>query len=201
MRKFVEEEVRTRLQGMAPLARGTVALCAALRLLPAIRFGDPVRAGSIPRVVAELSSRLVTAITSTEVDTGELRTVSDLAGRLVGELPTADSALCDEDAYLDDACICFIYAAQSMVSPESDDALNALTTAYNAVDQWAIREIGGNVIDEGAILSSPVVQSELDRQSQDISLLEAGASTERRQLVISRAREHLAIPVQVKRVQ
>jgi uncharacterized protein YjaG (DUF416 family) len=77
-------------------------------------------------------------------------------------------------ALADDALSCLAYAIRCLLSPEPQEAAWAARRAYEAADQAAIRVLGvqpGLPDTETAIKSHGLVQRELARQRDDLSLL------------------------------
>lgn len=104
--------------------------------------------------------------------------IAELIARCEELIPDEDSiAGADYGAYADDAIAALIYAYRCLDSREPQEALWAAQRAYDSADLWAIRELrrqGKSVPqDEGIVLSHPVVQTELARQSRDLQELVA----------------------------
>jgi hypothetical protein len=86
-----------------------------------------------------------------------------------------------EYALVDDALSSLAYAIRCLLDPEPQEAAWAARRAYEAADQAAICTLavqGGSLDTSAVIQSHAIVQRELARQHNDLSLLRAGALDE-----------------------
>lgn len=194
MRIFDEKRITALLEPMSGEGRVVVAYCAALRLFPSVLEADQERLSMVLPQLQDLRSRLKAEILSPTRSDARVQSIVRQANALIEQLPLSETATCDEDAYADDGAAALIYSCLSIGGFDVSEVISALSVSYNAVDQFAIRELSESTIDEHAVLSSAVVQSELDRQILDINQMLTDCSLATRRVLISKAEISRAIP-------
>lgn len=196
MFQFDRETLEDKLHALSVEARCTIAFCAALRLWPSIREGDPSRIQGLWGnliILRELVRGLVIGSDASRVSIGQ---VSSLAFKMLEQLPRSDTGTSGQDSYVDDACACFLYACFSLLDPCDRSALFALSCAHDAAERYALRHSHADWLDERQALRHPVLQMELRQQLADILDVSADDSAENRRWLVERAEASRTIPME-----
>jgi hypothetical protein len=89
-------------------------------------------------------------------------------------IPPEDDGWDDvERAYAEDAAAALGYAFRARMTGDPQEAAWASRRAYEAIDHFVQGKSSGTTLDDAAILSHPLVQSELARQERDLNDLAA----------------------------
>ena len=171
MYSFDEGSLIGELAALSDRARTAFAAAAATRQLRNYeRLAHAAQAASDQRP-REIATQLWTDLRTSAFDRGAWSSTLDEVMTL---LPEEGDDWGIGHALADDALSCLAYAIRCLLSPEPQEAAWAARRAYEAADQAAIRVLGvqpGLPNTEAAIKSHVLVQRELARQRDDLSLL------------------------------
>ena len=178
MYSFDENALVGELGALSSRARIAFATAAATRQLGNYeRLAHESEAGSEQRP-REIAAQLWTDLRATAFDRAAWSARLD---EVMGLLPEESDDWVIAHALADDALSSLAYAIRCLLTPEPQEAAWAARRAYEAADQAAIRVLGvqpGLPNTEVAIKSHGIVQRELARQRNDLSLLRADSVDE-----------------------
>ena len=163
--RFDAKQLEANLTILPLWSRALFATLCARRLAPAYATYASQHAGRKAAVFAELHERLWRALASHRPQAPELAAAAEAALTL---LPPAD----DSDGELaEDAVAALAYALRAVSGDDAQNAVWAAERVYNATDAFVQAEYvpaGVKTPNEGVVLTHPLVQAELQRQSEDL---------------------------------
>jgi uncharacterized protein YjaG (DUF416 family) len=176
--RFDENALVGELGALSSWARIAFAAAAATRQLGNYeRLARESGAGSEQRP-REIAAQLWADLQGPAVDRAAWSTELD---EVMSLLPEESDDWMIGHALADDALSSLAYAIRCLLTPEPQEAAWAARRAYEAADQAAIRMLGvqpGLPDTETAIVSHAIVQRELARQRNDLSLLRSDSVDE-----------------------
>jgi uncharacterized protein YjaG (DUF416 family) len=169
VRTFSAQRLRDDLAALTPWQRAVFAVGCVEVLLPAyVKFNAMEEAGD-PDLVREIVDAVWSALESSEVGSAELP-----APEVVQVLLPDDEDWNEWAPQAEDAIAALVYLLELLRQDDVDLAAYPAERAYAAVDEFAAREQGLEVLhpaDRAALVAAPSIQAELQRQADALAIL------------------------------
>lgn len=164
--RFDRGQLRVALQRLTPRSRAVFAALCARRLAPAYARADGAASENASGAFAELHAQLWRGLAGDSLGASVLE---EAIGRALALLPAEEG----DEPLAEDAVAALVYAFRTAAGGEAQDAAWAAERVYNALDTflqgWGYDPgaLGG----EEALRGHPLIQAELQRQAEDLTVL------------------------------
>ncbi|MGO4871366.1 MAG: DUF416 family protein [Roseiarcus sp.] len=167
---FSEENIKRRLDCTSPIRRAAFAAACSERLFPGyIVFNDKSGRGNWV-VLREILDDIWSSIENSSIDVSVIDKQTDTVESLSPDENDGEWIL--EQASAEDTVAAIAYTLDCLKSGASQEAAWAARRAYEAIDNYIINISNTNAsildVDETAVISNELIQSELYRQQVDI---------------------------------
>jgi hypothetical protein len=172
MLNYDEAQLLDVLKAMSPDERLACAAAAATRLVPACERFAALHGTPGQGRARQIAAALWHCIEGNDPDPPNWRAVLN---EVMGMIPGEDVEGGMVTLLAEDALACMAYALRCLLTDDPQQAAWALGREYDATDQAAIGLLGvvpKNAKQEAKVLSHPLVQRALNRQYQDMVLLQ-----------------------------
>jgi len=170
--RFVEPQLREQLDRLPKEHRAAFAASCAERLFPAYeRFSEEAGRGD-PQTLRAALSRLWEDLACDPLSELELHASPKNCLALVP--PEDEEPWAESQPSADDAAAALVYALESRVKDDSQEAAWSARRAYDALDRFLMSDQPGVIVTAAAehqVQEHPLVQAELARQRRDLDEL------------------------------